>query len=348
MLGTKKKKYGKSFKDVDKIKSNFFSENYKLLEAQNKINKFYRAQPRRKFCKACEKKLAGFYFINHKTKYIQCKNCSHVNGEHQDTEKFANKIYIDEKVNYSRGYYEKSVLDFKLRQKKIYDPKAEFLKNNFKKHHKISVLDIGAGSGYFVSSLIDKKFNDVLGIEVSRNQVDFGKKIFRSINKDQNKLKSCSYESLKKEVENTNFECVSLIGVLEHLVNMSEFMNLIKKNKKIKYLYVLLPMFSLICTIENIFTNVFNRHLGGGHTHLFTEKSLKKFFSRFGFKEHSSWWFGTDIHDLFRSLIFVTKNKKYKPLEDMTFNMKNTIDSLQLVLDKNKLCSEVHILLERK
>ena len=43
-----------------------------------------------------------------------------------------------------------------------------------------------------------------------------------------------------------------------------------------------------------------------------------------------------------------TKKKKYKPLEDMTFNMKNTIDSLQLALDKNKLCSEVHILLERK
>lgn len=348
MLSKKKLKFGKSFKDVDKIKSNFFSQNFELLSAQNKINKLYRKQPKRKYCKACEKKLVGFYFINHKTKYIQCRNCSHINGQHQDTEKFSNKIYIDEEVSYSKGYYEKTIQDFKLRQKKIYDPKVEFLKSSFKKHSKIRVLDIGAGSGYFVSSLIDKKFKDAVGIEVSKNQIDFGKKIFKSISKDPNKIKNSSYESLKKEVEDTDFECVSLIGVLEHLVDMSDLMKLIKKNKKIKFIYVLVPMFSLICTIENVFTNVFNRHLGSGHTHLFTEKSLKKFFYRFGFKEHSSWWFGTDMHDLFRSLMFLTKNKKYKPLEDMTFNIKNLIDGLQLELDKKKLCSEVHMVLQRK
>ena len=56
MLNKKKIKFGKSFKDVDKIKSNFFSQNLKLLRDQNKINNLYRSQPKRRYCKACEKK----------------------------------------------------------------------------------------------------------------------------------------------------------------------------------------------------------------------------------------------------------------------------------------------------
>jgi 2-polyprenyl-3-methyl-5-hydroxy-6-metoxy-1,4-benzoquinol methylase len=348
MLNKKKIKFGKSFKDVDKIKSNFFSQNLKLLRDQNKINNLYRSQPKRRYCKACEKKLKGEFFINHKTKFIQCKNCSHINGTHEDTNKFANKIYIDEKVSYSKSYYEKNVKDFKLRQKKIYDPKVNFLKNNFKDHTKIKVLDIGAGSGYFVASLLDKKFKDAIGLEVSKNQIEFGKKIFKHIRKNPNKIQNTTYEDLKKHIKNTDFNCISLIGVLEHLVDMSEIMQLIKKNKKIKYLYVLVPMFSLICTIESIFSNVFNRHLGGGHTHLFTERSLKDFMFRFGFREHASWWFGTDMHDLFRSFIIQTQEKKFKPLEKMTLETKNLIDNLQLEFDKKKLCSEVHMLLKRK
>ena len=348
MLRKKILKFGKSFKDVDKIKSNFFSQNLKLLKDQNKINEFYRSQPKRKYCKACEKKLTGYYFINHKTKYIQCKYCSHVNGQHQDTKEFSNKIYVDEKVSYSKSYHEKNIKNFTLRQKKIYDPKANFLKSILLDHSKLKVLDIGAGSGYFISSLIDKKFKDAIGIEISKNQTNFGKKIFKLIKKNSNKLKNSSYENLKKEIENTDFNCVSLIGVIEHLVNMSDLMKSINKNKNIKYIYILVPMFSLICTIESIFSNVFNRHLGGGHTHLFTEKSLKKFMSRFGFKEHSSWWFGTDMDDLFRSFILQMKNKKFKPLEDITSETKKLIDGLQLELDKKKLCSEVHMLLKRK
>ena len=347
MLKKRKIKFGKSSKDVDKIKSDFFSLNSKLLKNQNKINQFYRSQPKRHKCKACEKKLVGDYFINHKIKYIQCKYCSHVNGWYQDNKKFSNKIYVDEKVKYSKGYFENNIKKFKLRQKKIYDPKTEFLKSIFQNHSKIKVLDIGAGSGYFVSSLIDKKFKNAEGIEISKNQTNFGKKMFKLLNKDPNKLKNSTYENLKKEIEVTDSNCISLIGVIEHLVDMGDLMKSIKRNKKIKYLYVLVPMFSLICTIENVFSDIFNRHLGGGHTHLFTEKSLKRFMLRFGFKEHSSWWFGTDMDDLFRSFIVQMRNKKFKPLENISFDNKKLIDNLQIQLDQKKLCSEVHMLLKR-
>ena len=62
MLNKKTVKFGKSFKDVDQIKKNFFFENNILLKKQNKLNKFYISQPSRKRCKACNKKLKGKSF----------------------------------------------------------------------------------------------------------------------------------------------------------------------------------------------------------------------------------------------------------------------------------------------
>ena len=58
---------------------------------------------------------------------------------------------------------------------------------------------------------------------------------------------------------------------------------------------------------------------------------------RFGFKEHSSWWFGTDMDDLFRSFIIQMKNKKFKPLEKISLESKRLIDSLQIQLDQKKV-----------
>ena len=348
MLKKKIFKFGKSFKDVDKIKSNFFFQNNLLIQRQNKINKLYVGQPKRNKCKACNKILRGKFFINHNIKYIECKNCTHINGKYQDTKKFADQIYIDEKANYSKGYKENSIKQYFLRQKKIYDPKAEFLKKNFKRPAAIKVLDIGAGSGYFVSSLLDKKFKNAQGLEVSKNQVSFGKNIFKAIKKDPSKLTQASFDEIVQEVKTTNFSCISMIGVLEHMVDMSTIMNVIKRNKRIKYLYILVPMSSFICIVENLFPYVFNRHLGGGHTHLFSENSLKIFMNKYGFVEHSSWWFGTDIHDLYRSIVIENNKKKFQPLNNIAYLIKDVIDNMQFQLDKNKLSSEVHMLLKRK
>ena len=55
--------------------------------------------------------------------------------------------------------------------------KLNFLKQNFRNHRAIKVLDIGAGSGYFVSSLLDKNFKNVQGLEVSKSN-QFLEKVF--------------------------------------------------------------------------------------------------------------------------------------------------------------------------
>ena len=70
--------------------------------------------------------------------------------------------------------------------------------------------------------------------------------------------------------------------------------------------------------------------------------------SKYGFVEHSSWWFCTDIHDLYRSIVIENNKKKFKPLNNIAYLIKDVIDNMQFQLDKNKLSSEVHMLLKRK
>ena len=96
---------------------------------QKKIAQLYKRQSVRRKCKACQSKLKGQKFINHNIEYIQCKICTHVNGRFNDTENFSKTIYESSNINYSKTYKSDNYKKFLARQKKIYNPKADFLKN---------------------------------------------------------------------------------------------------------------------------------------------------------------------------------------------------------------------------
>ena len=67
---------------------------------------------------------------------------------------------------------------------------------------------------------------------------------------------------------------------------------------------------------------------------------------RFKFQILGEWWFGSDISDLYRSIIINSNfyNKKYLKFFDSLFGCQ--IDNLQNVLDKKKLSCEVHLVLK--
>ena len=341
-------KFGKKFEDILKIKKNFFDDNDSLIKKQKKIARIYSLQSIRKKCKACEKSLEGPKFTNHNIQYIQCKKCTHINGKFNDTEMFSKKLYESENINYSKNYKSNNLKKFKIRQKKIYDPKAKFLKECLKKNNKIEILDFGCGSGYFVSSLIENGFKKVQGIEVSINQINYGKKIFKQSGKNPKILNYHDRKNIFDKILSTQAKCITLIGVLEHIVDIKKFLTKIKKNKNIKYIYLCVPMFSLSSLVENNFKNVFNRQLGGGHTHLFTEKSLKQLMRRYSFYEKGAWWFGTDIPDLFRSFSVQLNKTKSQGLRKVVNDFGTVIDDLQMQLDKKKLSSQVHMFFKRK
>ena len=141
---------------------------------------------------------------------------------------------------------------------------------------------------------------------------------------------------------------LSLIHVLEHLVEPNRLMDSFVRSK-LKYLYIAVPLFSLTTFIENSFPNIFPRQLSGGHTHLYTEKSLNYLANKYNLKIIGEYWFGTDIPDLMRSLInsgSITNKKIYA--QQLNNKFSKFIDELQSILDKNKVCSEVHMVLEKK
>lgn len=106
-------------------------------------------------------------------------------------------------------------------------------------------------------------------------------------------------------------------------------------------------MFSLSALIENSFKSIFPRHLAGNHTHLYTKESLYFLAKKYKLKIIGEWWFGQDFPDLYRSLINSSTGniKKYKPLMDKY--LFSHIDELQNVLDKNKMCSQVHMIFKK-
>ena len=67
---------------------------------------------------------------------------------------------------------------------------------------------------------------------------------------------------------------------------------------------------------------------------------------KFKFKILGEWWFGTDISDLYRSLLLNSNyfDKAYIKYFNKLFG--DHIDDLQNILDKKKLSCEVHLVLK--
>ena len=185
-----------------------------------------------------------------------------------------------------------------------------------------------------------KKISGV-GYESNNDLVKLGK-----IKLKKNKISYLYLDKTYQKVLESKNNTLVLISVLEHLREPHKILNFFKRSK-IKYLYISVPLFSLSVFIENSFKSVFPRHLAGNHTHLYTKESLYYLAKKYKLKIIGEWWFGADFPDLHRSLLNSSNSniKKYKYLMDKYLFSK--IDELQNVLDKNKICSQVHMIFKK-
>ena len=119
------------------------------------------------------------------------------------------------------------------------------------------------------------------------------------------------------------------------------------RNSNVRYLYISVPLFSPSVFFEMAFPGVFQRHLSGGHTHLFTERSIAWMCGEFGMTRVAEWWFGADMMDLFRAISVELCGGEGSGQSDALWRemFAPAIDDLQLALDKRRLASEVHMLL---
>ena len=218
--------------------------------------------------------------------------CGHLNGEKLENEIFFEKLY-------SKGTGQKNIeknykKSFDQKVEKIYLSKAKFLKEVIK--NKISVLDIGAGGGHFLKALELLKISGK-GYEPNKFLSKLGQSKL-----SKNFLLNESFKKVKdKIIKENKANVLSMIGVLEHVDNPIDFINCFRKSN-MKFLYISVPLFSVNSIFENSFKQVYPRHLSGGHTHLYTKKSLFFLAKKFKLKIIGEWWFGTDRR-LNRSLL---------------------------------------------
>lgn len=205
----------------------------------------------------------------------------------------------------------------------------------------LSVLDVGCGGGHFIKACGEKNINAV-GVEPNQALVEMGNDKL-----GKNRIELCTLNDINNIILNSEHDVISMIGVLEHLRYPRAIMEAFR-DSKVQHMYLQVPLFSLSCLLEHINQEVFPRQLNAGHTHLYTNESLKYLFNEFGVKSIGEWWFGTDMVDMFRQLIVKSKpvNKiKMNFIIDKYFGA--MIDEIQHVLDSKKLCSGVNILITK-
>lgn len=335
-------KFSKPSVAVIKNKKSFFEENDKHLNYVLKVNEVYIQQNKRKKCKNCDSPVSAIDFVSHNVPYFQCEKCSHLNGAYEDSEIFCEFLYTDnDGANYKQNYLNQ----YEGRVKDIYTPKVQFMLEVLEKHidlKDLSVLDVGCGGGHFIKACTENNIN-AFGFEPNLDLVKLGNEKL-----GENRIELCSLNDINNLILKCEHDVISMIGVIEHLRYPREVMQAFK-DSKVKYMYLQVPLFSLAVLLEHINQEVFPRQLNAGHTHLYTNESLKYLFNEFGIKHIGEWWFGTDMVDLFRQLIVKSKpiNKdKMGSIIDKYFGA--IIDELQGVLDRKKLCSGVNLILTKK
>jgi len=227
----------------------------------------------------------------------------------------------------------------KKKMNMIYKPKVNFLKKVIKS--KFDILDFGCGTGIFLKACEAYKIYGY-GIESNSRMVKFGNKIL-----NKSKIYHRSIDQSFNEIKMSNSKCISLISVLEHLQKPNIVFENFKKSKS-RYLYICVPLFSFSSFVENAFDNVSPRNLFGPHTHLYTRESLKYILSKFKLKILGEWWFGVDFNDLSRSLKLSFKINNKEIFNKLFYKYyQSSIDDFQNILDKKKICSEVHLVISK-
>jgi 2-polyprenyl-3-methyl-5-hydroxy-6-metoxy-1,4-benzoquinol methylase len=329
--------------DILNAKASFFKDNEKWLAEANRVWKIYKEQPARKNCKLCGNALKHEkLFSSNGVDFLLCDTCGHLNGECQDTDDFSRAVYSGESLG--EFYKESSLEQYISRMESIYIPKALFLSDSLKAagadYGKKTFLDVGAGCGYMVGALRRLGLS-ATGIEVSQGEVKYGNRML-----DGQYLKLYPQGETAGLVRDTQAQVICFIGVLEHLYELSLMLESIQNNKNIQFMFFSVPMFSLANVFGIVFPDVFNRQLITMHTHLFSRRSLEWMYKNYGFKPEAEWNFGTDITDLYRSvMVRLSKengvNDKLAGIVSMFF--KDNVDSMQLIVDKSDFCSEVHV-----
>ena len=330
--------YSKPSGPLIAAKTDFFEANERHLDNALRINRAYAAQPRRTHCKTCGAEIGTKDFESFGVGYSICQTCGHVNGLHEDTQTFVDELYAQEGgANYKEAYLAR----YDQRVRDIYLPKVHFLQDTLAAagdKADIRVTDMGCGGGHFVRAC-ELRSIEATGFDPSKDLVELGNSRL-----ERNALSAIAMDAFEAIMAEAKTPVISMIGVLEHLREPLKALEAFKASDA-QYLYISVPLFSFSAMLEHAHPDVFPRQLSGGHTHLYTEESLAFLAAKYELEVAGEWWFGTDLVDLFRTLLVSSDpdaSEAYQNAVRKRFG--RHLDAMQSVLDEAKTCSEVHLI----
>ena len=332
-------KYSKPSSAVIVNKQSFFKKNDELLEYVASVNSLYKKQPMREGCKTCGTKILTEDIVIHGVPYSVCDECGHFNGLHEDTEEFADYVYNGAQgINYAANYKENYI----SRVNDIYEPKVSFLQEVLKSDGIVdfSVTDVGCGGGHFVAAC-EKLGIECVGYDTNIELIQLGNQFL-----EKNALQHSQLEDINSLIVSVNSPVMSLVGVLEHLMDPIGAMSAFCQSKA-DYLYLQVPLFSFSAILESIHPDIFPRQLNAGHTHLYTKSSIEYICNELNLDVVGEWWFGTDMVDLFRHFTIKASINPDKQSKILSETLGRHIDGLQSVLDSEKICSGVNMVIRK-
>jgi len=343
-------KFGKKSNFIKDLKKYYITANNSLKINDKKINRAYTKQRKRQNCKNCQNTIGKVDFKKQEVSYSICKTCGHLNGIFEDTNEFCKIAYQGMgRDGFMANYSSENKKDYDKRVQNIYLPKVKFLLESLQRDgvntNDLGFSDIGSGLGHFVSALLLQGQKKVTGYEVSKENVSISNSII-----GQDLIEYYNIDKTLDTVKNIQSNVVSMIGVLEHLQEPNSVLKELCNNPKVQYIFICVPLFGPSVFFEMLSPKTFHRQLTSDHTHLYTDSSIKWISKKLNLERVSEWWFGQDILDLYRhTLVNACTDCELSNFATNEFNKMFTplIDSLQLVIDKEKHSSEVHILLRK-
>lgn len=329
------------------LQRNFFDpvEQDALVEESSRLYDLYRSQPPRRVCKNCGAPMGPPTFVKQDISYHVCPDCTHLNGYYEDTEPFYRAFFSDDGGEHVAGHYTAPDREaFEQRVEAVYRAKLDFIWDVIEADgvdpKALAYADVGTGLGHFIQAMLDRGISRARGYEPARLLVDQGNELLGG-----DYLEELKIPDLDVLLPDLDANVITLIFVLEHLLDPRGTLEAMRRNPNTQYILIAVPVHSPSCYFELLFPSVYERHLSG-HTHLYTDKSLRWLCDQVGLDVIGEWWFGADAMDLFRSgrTRMHQLEQPETGIRDWEQMMAPLIDGIQETMDRNKVPSEVHFL----
>ena len=337
--------YSKALGDLTKEEASRIQNEEQLYIRQKDANKRLSKAPPRKICILCGSPIKGREFLHRGVSFITCHQCNHIQTKALPPVGFPDEL--EGKEQFSKIYPKLEKDQFEDRKNRIYRPKLDWIfsaleRSGYKKIEllKKKWLELGSGSGAFLSSLEDMGVNNYVGFEKEETLLERAKTFVAP------ERVSISRVSLGEIIRANQADVICSFFVFEHDENLSELINALKDCQKGTLLCFSVPKFGLSCLLENLASERYARSLDAAvHVQTFTDQSINFLLQAAGFEKIATWQFGQDALELTRLLI--PKDSNFIGCKEIHKRLTSSLDRIQESIDRSNLSDQCHLIAKK-